>query len=36
MNEIEKALDYLTTENLELFATYLESLLKKQDTEQHC
>ena len=36
MNEFEKALELLTDESLEAFATYLENLLEKQDTERHC
>lgn len=34
MNEIENALDLLTDESLEAFATYLENLLNKRDNEQ--
>ena len=31
MNEFEKALELLTDESLEAFATYLENLLEKRD-----
>lgn len=32
--EIEKALELLTDESLEAFATYLENLLDKRENEQ--
>ena len=32
--EIEKALELLTDESLEAFATYLENLLDKRESEQ--
>ena len=36
MNEIEKALENLSDENLDAFITYLENLLETQDTELRC
>ena len=36
MNEIEKALESLSDENLDAFIAYLENLLETQDTELRC
>lgn len=36
MNDIEKALESLSDENLDAFIAYLENLLETQDTELRC